>query len=78
MNRAVRFVIAVIVSCASTFVCAAEGAADYPNRTIRIIDAVVHWSVYRLKVTQMVIPAAVILPAFWRSAAWYQRDFCPL
>src|SRR3954465_1759475 len=41
MNRAACFVIVVILSCASTFVCAAEGAADYPNRTIRIIDAFV-------------------------------------
>ena len=29
-------------------------------------------------VTSFVMPAVVIRPAFCCTAAWYQRDFCPL
>ena len=28
--------------------------------------------------TSFVMPAAMIRPAFWRTAAWYQRDSRPL
>ena len=30
------------------------------------------------KATAFVMPAAMVRPAFGRSAAWYQRELCPL
>lgn len=30
------------------------------------------------KATSLVMPAAMIRPAFWLIAAWYQREFRPL